>query len=581
MKNNSVDLSGGTVSKFSRPKVYLMDLDASVKESLIESGVNVTSGSFGKVYEVSRGSDFEIFLDSSEVKGHEEQEIIFIDMSYSVSKSRHGKPVFSEGEKGIYIKRTRGLIDSRGVVANKLRKNFDKIIATGGVVVVFASAKTNMEHFAATLNAGSIWHPELMNIDEWSFLTALGSLKASDLEGEEITICETRTSLGKVLAARSAEMRFECTIDPDFYSEKQWVTLAKNKFGETVALERVYPDGGAVIVLPQISNKADFIKQMLMEVFPERFPHLFPGIEKGRWTHLPEYELSNVKQMCEAREKEVERHNREMDRIAADIGAARQADGWLHELLTQTGDPLVAAVIKALGEIGFDSVVDMDEILDKENRSRREDLQIRDKSPTLVVDIKGISSYPSDEDTMQASKHAALVMREEKRVNVNGLSIINHQRHLAPLQRDNDMPFRAEIVEVAKHHEYGLITTWDIYKLLMNKRRHSWDADKVIPVLYRHGRIEAVPGHYIFIGCITKVWEHSFGVDIVGGSLSVGDTVALEYEIFFEESVVESLQVEGKSKQEAIFGDKTGIPWPISLPRPRKGMRVFVIKAGG
>lgn len=580
MKKNNIYLDGA-VPKFLRPNVYLMDIDASVAQSLNESGINVSFGSLGKVYEVNKSSALEAYHDSSELKGHEEQEIIFIDLSYSVSRFRCGEEVFSEGENGIFIKCNRGFIDSRGVTANSIKKNFDKIIASGGVVVVFASAKTCMEVFSATSRGGQIWHPEAISIDEWSFLSVLGSLKASNSEGKEIAICENRTSFGKALTARSSEMRFECTISPDFYLAKQWVTLAKNKFGETVALERAHPDGGAVIVLPQISNKADFIKQMLMEVFPERFPHLFPGIEKGRWTHLPEYELSNVRQLSESREKEVERHNLEMERIAAEIGAARQADGWLHELLTQTGDPLVEAVIKALDEIGFNSVVDMDKILDKENRSRREDLQIKDKSPTLVVDIKGIGSYPSDEDTMQASKHAALVMREEKRVDVNGLSIINHQRHLAPLQRDNNMPFRAEIVEVAKHHEYGLITTWDIYKLLMNKRRYSWDADKLTTAFYRHGRIEAVPGHYIFIGCIAKVWDHSFGVDIVGGSLNVGDTIALEYEIFFEESVVESLQVDGKNTKEANSGDKTGIPWLVSLPRPRKGMRVFVVKADG
>src|SRR5690606_33742325 len=96
------------------------------------------------------------------------------------------------------------------------------------------------------------------------------------------------------------------------------------------------------------------------------------------------------------------------------------------------------------------AVVDVDEERDREGKSRREDLQITDRSPTLIVDIKGIGGYPGDEDALQASKHASIRMKEWKRTDVNGLSIINHQRHLPPLERENQMPFRQELLHAAE-----------------------------------------------------------------------------------------------------------------------------------
>ena len=70
-----------------------------------------------------------------------------------------------------------------------------------------------------------------------------------------------------------------------------------------------------------------------------------------------------------------------------------------------------------------------------------------------------------------------------------------------------------------------------------------------------------------------------FGVDIENSSVKVGDAIALEFDIYFEETSVASLQVANASKAEAVIGDKTGIPWPTSSARPKVGMRVFVIKA--
>jgi len=182
---------------------------------------------------------------------------------------------------------------------------------------------------------------------------------------------------------------------------------------------------------------------------------------------------------------------------------------------------------------------------------------------------------------MQAFKHATLIMREQKRLDVFGLALIDHQRHLPPLDRNNGMPFRQELVDVALQNFQGLMTTWDLYRLVVNKRRHSWAPDDVKPLFYAYGRIVSKPVHYTLLGHVAHVWTHAIGVDVQNASVSVGEIVAIEFDILFEEIVVTSLRIKDESKTEASVGDKTGIPWPAASKRPKVGAPVYVARRRG
>src|SRR6185369_16010666 len=112
------------------------------------------------------------------------------------------------------------------------------------------------------------------------------------------------------------------------------------------------------------------------------------------------------------------------------IEEERIATEYLHDLIRGTGDSLVGAVKKALEVLGFQSVADMDQELQDsgDSRSKREDLQIRDNSPLLLVEVKGIAGLPKDAAALQVSKYIVPRMREEKRTDIQGLSVINHQK---------------------------------------------------------------------------------------------------------------------------------------------------------
>ncbi len=166
-------------------------------------------------------------------------------------------------------------------------------------------------------------------------------------------------------------------------------------------------------------------------------------------------------------------------------------------------------------------------------------------------------------------------MREQNRTNIFGLSLINHQRHIPPLQRDNQMPFRSELIQVALESQLGVLTAWDFYRLVRNARLNQWKFEHVYPVLYKHGRVEIIPVHYQYLGKVAKVWTDKFGIDIETETVAIGERIAIEFSVLFEEIDVTELMVKDIKVNHANVGDKTGIPWPTTKSKLREGLRVF------
>jgi hypothetical protein len=563
--------------KYDKPKILLIDVESSAFDTLVETGFNVKAGTFGQPYKVEMSSGFQPLISKPLLPNYAEQEIVIVDLRYEVADHPNGEKSRPDGELDFWGKCDFGFIDPRIKAASKVRDDFDKILNAGGVVVVFAANQTPGSIQLARKPHRHLEDVRDVNWSEWDFISELRDMQVFATHGEEMNVVHPNTSIGKLLKSHLSDSSYECILEGGYRQKNPWSALVKNKFDETVALYRPC-SSGFVIVLPQLKDKTGFLKSLFTGVLPEIAPHLFPGIEQGRWTHLPEYELPEVVQLQDQRSQLDAKFQADLAALKEQELEVRKQDGWMHDLLTQTGDSLVAAVQMGLKTLGFKNVVDMDEMRDLEGKTRREDLQIQDVSPTLVVDVKGIANFPGDEDVLQANKHATLLIREQNRTDIFGLSLVNHQRHIPPLQRDNEMPFRQELIQVALESQLGLLTAWDFYRLVRNARLNQWEFQHTYPVLYKHGRIEIVPAHYKYLGKVAKVWTDKFGIDIESGTVSIGDRMAIEFTVLYEEADVTELMVKGIKVKDANVGDKTGIPWPTTKTKLREGLRVFKVE---
>jgi len=560
----------------SKPKILLLDLPETAADALKEKGFNVSSGSLGKPYVVEMGSNLLPLIGEGELPNYREQEIVVVDLSYGeLAKGPVGDKHRPEKELDFWAKCDQGFIDPRPRVSFLVKDAFDRAHSRGGVFVVFADRRTNIQTCVAKVVYRELEIEEPFKPDVWHLLWELEDMQVKADHGYEMEVC-ANSPLARLVYEHLPGGEFFCTLEGGYRRDDKWSPLVTNKFGETVGLCRCRGEEGSVIVLPQLKEKNEFLVKLFSNVLPEIAPHLFPDLDKGMWTHRPEYELTRVRDL---QEKQIEIMNKAHDEVADlknQISIEIEKEGWIHDLLTATGDELVEAVKRALSELGLQKIVDVDEARDREGKTRREDLQVQDKSPWLIVDVKGIGNYPSDEDVLQAAKHAMILMKELNRTDIDGLSIINHQRHLPPLDRENSMPFRQELIDAATVQHLGLLTTWDLYRLIINARKLGWSSGNCIPILYDKGRIEVIPRHYQFIGKVEKVWTDKIGVVIKQNQLEIGDRVAVEFPIEFEECDVKSIVVNDSSVEIARVGDPTGLLWP-GASSVREGMRLFRI----
>ncbi|HMD76652.1 MAG TPA: hypothetical protein VKG86_04675, partial [Terracidiphilus sp.] len=320
-----------------------------------------------------------------------EQEIVVAEVDIPEPLPQLSSPPDPVSAPGWWTKQTDGVVDPRPTTMNSISRYTQRMLAHGGLVIVFATPKVSHEYLWAHKERGGLISDsrEQATLSNWSLLPFLDQRLEISLDfGEEISVADGKSPLLDLLRRFKAEMRFHCTIAPRYGKEPWWVPLACNKYGAVVA-GAVVMDAARILIFPRLVDQVGFLRELFQNVLPEIFPHLFRHHVGLGWVRDPQYELPKVvgllRQIADvevaAREK--------TETLNQAIAAERASMGFQHDLLRQTGAQLVAAVKRALGVIGFQSVLDSDELVSAGRR--REDLQIHDRSPVLLVEIKGIA----------------------------------------------------------------------------------------------------------------------------------------------------------------------------------------------
>nr|WP_152664999.1 hypothetical protein [Pseudomonas toyotomiensis] len=561
---------------FEKPSVFLVDIDQRVSRELRSVYSSVVSGTLGVPYTVRVDGTWLPVIQHEELIGYEESDLIVVDLTtQEIAERPRGDKHTPDSEIDIWAKCDKGWIDARIRNVILAKENINQIVRNGGVLVIFSGPESPMDFQLAYSRLNQLSNSSVLTSGLWSLVEPMERLIVTPKTGKVIRVIDDGP-LGRLFERYLDETEFTCTFKSRWYDDRVWNMLAENKYGECVSAVAKHGDG-VVLIFPQVKNKAGFLLELFGETLPEIIPNLFPEIERGKWTHRSEYEFEEIKRLQSKRDEIISRTELELKMVQSEIEQYREENGWIHHLITSTGDELAEAVKMSLSELGFRKVVDVDQIRDAEGKSRREDLRIEDGSPLLVVDIKGVGGKAADEDVMQAVKHALINIRELKRPDVQGLSIINQQRHLPPLERENSEPFRAELLSYAEEAGLGMMTAFDLYRMVLNMRRNQWRSEWVMPLFYMLQRVRLLPTHYRRVGVVSKVFKGAFGVEILEGEVCVGDRIAIEGEIFFEEISVDSIEVEKKQVNRVSVGDKAGFIWPDSVMKLREKMAVYVI----
>jgi hypothetical protein len=581
---------------YPRPKILLIDLKDDSESVLKQAGYKIEAGTFGTIFRVEPNSGYLPLNVTANLPNYTEQEIVVIDLIPDEISDVPNVKKSVEGEDDFWGKSNLGVIDTRPIAMYLCCNAFDKILSHNGVFIIFADYHTPYE----IIYAKNLGYHGLDTIQKgfsnWSFLTILDNshFRTKPESGSEITVVNTNTELGKLLNRYVSNAHFTCTLYPATlqspggnvigYSDRgkeSWIVTATNKYKAPVA--GVFtPDknkDGWVFIFPQIENKSGFLHEFLRDVLPELVPELFPYSESSQWINKDEYQSSLILEKKREIEKVEENAKQRVDEIKEEIKREQEKIEYQNNLLTETNDSLVKAVKKSLEVLGFERVIDVDEELAKQgiNNSKNEDLQILDEPVTVLIEVKGVTGFPTDSDTLQITKHVPIRMKQWNRTNVKGLTIINHQRAISAIQRVHNQVFRDLLVTSAEEQDLGLLTTFDLYRLVRSFVQNNWKHENIKDLFVQSGRIEPIPSHYEYVGKIENFWEKVgvAGIRVEDKAIRLGDVIAFELALQFEEVTVNSLQVENQSVEIAGTSTLAGIKTELTKDILKKGIRVY------
>lgn len=564
---------------FDKPKVLLIDMPPEVVRKLGQSPFNVNVGTFGSPHiAIEESADFGEscfpIVQSHKLPNHREAEVVFINLAVTSNPVYPSPTIPSRFVAASYGQQ----IDPRPCSMSEIRDDFDRILKHGGVFVVFAEPRIPMQAVRIGSPMG-----ERLNFDNWGFLSILSSsyLKFTAHGGNEISVdtgIKTGAGLGELLKRYVRDMVFRTNIEATTFGKSTFFPLLKNKFNETVGCIIGSNDTkGRVLIFPHVANVDLFVDELLSTCLPHMVPSLFPYGSGSHWLERQEYQLPEVSRLKNEIVDVQTKADLRAKALEEEIKELNTKWSFLHTILTAQHDELVIAVMQTLEFIGFKSVENMDENEETKKGNKQEDLQIRDREPILIAEVKGVLGSPDEDEVNQVNKYVLRRQREDRSKTYRGLVIINHECKKPPLLRNNKNCFTDIQINDATDTDVTLFSTWDFYRLISGMRAWGWDARHIRELLYRPGRVGNVPAHYEFIGTVKRFLPDLsvIGVEPEVADLSVGDKLGVVFADRFLEFDIDELGVDKQKITIAQKGVMVGIKSPERIPEKMEVYRVM------
>jgi len=496
-----------------KPQICLIDLDKDVEERLANRGLNIAVGTLGVCVQIPNKDrhDYETCLPNVRFPPNlHEFDIVVLDLKekdaipYRIEEHCH-KIHQESSVRRLVCKFPSSLFNPRPIGSVILSQILEGIFKHQGILIVFASERYSVEYHPQEVGYGILGtedkEPFSCNIYDFSNMIPQ---KFENKVGYEIKTCTTddgfRHALGKYLDRTRYHITFQHPIlwdkqSHEYIYDRDFSPILLNGRGEIVGFVRFFGDN-LLLVLPQFEQKGELLEELLTTVLPGIIPSLFPYNTESQWLEEPTYLLPHTQELLNQKDEIKDRYEAEIASIDEQIEENYNEYEWLHKLLTKNSGELVTTVKTFFEWLGFEDVRDMDEI----NESlKEEDLQIEMESGLLVVEVKGIHGTSKDEECSQVSKFVTRRMREREATDVQGLYIVNHQRHLPPLDRQNP-PFTETQVQDAISDKRGLLTTWQLFNLYFSIENGTISKEEARKAISRAGLVTFEPSGVVSLG---------------------------------------------------------------------------------
>lgn len=547
-----------------KPLICLIDIDE-VKEKLVSKGLNITSGSLGTAIEIpntQRYIGYDCLLNHKFPSNLHEFDIIILNLEkYNIipyDKEQHTRK-FQQGDSAIYFfsKYPETLFDPRPYSSSLLRKELSKNPTRPSILIIFSDERSKTEYFLIEISDAGRNLKDKISVDNYSFSNGIPN--SVNKNGTELLVVENRVFydvLSKHTFNATYNIVFEHPEIRDAKSNKyildgKFIPLIKNPDDDIISFIR-YFNNNVIIVLPNIKDKGSLLEELLTNQLPSMFPAIFPFNSEFNWLKEEAFLLPNENELNAKRDLIIKEYETKKLQIEKEIHDNHLKYEFLHCLLTGTDDELVKNVENYLRWLGFNKVINVDEINPK---LKEEDLQVEFEDGLLVIEVKGIGGTSKDNECNQIEKIKNRRAKERGKPDVYGLYIVNHQRFQSPLKRINP-PFNEQQIKDAIYDERGLLTTWQLFNLYFSIENASISKEDARKSLLKFGLVEFNPSNCFPLGKAKEI-HHDGKVIILDLStkIELKDELVIKREYKYIHAKILEIKVNNQKVNEVDSGE--------------------------
>jgi hypothetical protein len=550
-----------------RPRICCLDLDADAIWKLKGLGANIYNGTLGskvRVPNTKRREAHHLLLNYDFPTNLHEYDVVIINLAggeiIDYKPQDHSRETHTgKSSMNLLSSYPETLFDPRPMASTILGVKLNEIKNRQFLVIVFSSGAYEVDYEPVVIKEG---YEERQTINTCNIYSFWNHIPCSEAKfGTEINTVKMQGDLFSLLDKYKIGSSYNQTFyhpniieNNQYVQDGKYVALMKNLNADIISYCEI-DNNKNLFILPQFKDKTNFLIDFISKVAPTIYPKIFPYSTTFGWKHEKDYWLPNHSTLIEKKigiQKDFERKIAEID---DDLEQNLTKYSFLHALISETGEVLVKSLISYFQWLGFEKVVDYDETSSKSG-VLEEDIQIELNNGILIIECKGIGGTSTDSDCSQISKIKHRRCRARGKFDVFALYIVNHQRHMPPLKRQNS-PFTDHQIQDAENDERGLLTTWQLFNLYFEIESEIITKEEARETILDFGLIDFRPKDIAFVYEPTEL----FGdrticiVNVDGLELNVNEILLIEKNGKFENATILDIQENGKSIKKAIQGE--------------------------
>ncbi|MEN5034454.1 hypothetical protein [Pseudomonas sp. TWI929] len=563
------------------PKICLVDVEPTVGDILKKRLYDCTPATLGAYVNAPKSragmQNLIVPLVSLPPNLHE-YDVVVVDLA---AKNRVDVSEATADLKNVSGKSTYALLssypeqvfNSKAFGAKRFSNEISGMLQKESILIIFASENEKVDYDIVEISSRDSSVVDQSHCNTLELCGGIAQFK--NKHGRKMTLAETSSRfnslLGKYLNGAEYDVVFS---HPRVWSNGQLVAssefkpLLVNDANEVVAyLTSV--EQGFLFVLPQITNKAEFLEEFF-DSLAETLPKIFPYNGLFSWLNDGSYPLPGEQDLLQQRKIIEEKYKAEIAENSIAAASLKEEFKFLRDMLSESGDPLVEAVQEYFRWLGFSSVTSMDE---HSTDVLEEDIQVELENGLLIIEVKGIGGTSKDKECAQISKIKHRRMEERQAFDVSALYVVNHQRYLSPRDRINP-PFTPNQIKDAMLDKRGLVTTFQLYNAYFDIVSGLIAKKDIRNQLLKFGLVEFSPPELLEVGVADEVFKNGTVaiLNISGCRLKKGTKLLAKKNESYTSTEIIGLQINSVHVDEAENGE-IGVELSNAI---KKGSKIYI-----